>query len=507
MALPVIQSQQDFTQLMARASKTLDQPGVLLDVHFQEVRRYSWTWCRLFLAQPFYCLIGRDAFAHLRSQNVADQVFALCETHKEKLSYKDICTAADSVVGKLAARVQKRGKNLTPTLERIKTVTPLKWAPYSVERFKVFEDEKFTLQEILSALIPHHRGLKTEIPKLKKGTVVTVGKKSWKVPISVKFVYNAAKELQHILLMLNEDHAHIVGKGGEGNPIKACYDLLTGTELSKKKITWIQIAFLSALMLHPHLVGIVKIFAILTAGVSGVNHHLFEQRHEATLAKFIREGKLTKVADIKDVMKQIASGIAIIHRTQIEQTKVGSDIKVTHACYHADLNANNVVLSQTPQGKFEANIIDFGLSNTQKWGFTPLFADPWCALGTARTNTEAEAADFNINNGRYFDLWGLGLLFVTLLTGQFGKCLAIPDRDQITPPLRCIIDKVLPGADTADVLRILCNLKQEEIDKELESYKEAAPQELKALWDIPIALLKIDHLKRISAEEALKRIG
>ena len=232
------------------------------------------------------------------------------------IDYADIRLVSEKILRKLE---QKSHRNLATIRSKLEDLTPLKWplinsaAPRS--DFKVTQEEQKTLHAILSTLIPMYRKLNQEIPKLEKGKEIEILGKKWKIPISVRFVHNAAKEITNVILLLNNTRAELIERGGE-EKVKGAYDLLTGRRLAKKNIGILQAAFLGMLFLHPHL-AIIKIAAIV---MSKAKQQLFQERFEQSLSSLISEGKLTDPAQIKHIFVQILSKIATLHEVKYKQT-------------------------------------------------------------------------------------------------------------------------------------------------------------------------------------------
>lgn len=162
--------------------------------------------------------------------------------------------------------------------------------------------------------------------------------------------------------------------------------------------------------------------------------------------------------------------------------------------FHADIKPENVLV-HCKEGKWRAELIDFGLSAAHptafviSLGYTPpefiRFYIKTRPLGVDHAGyfeDPFEIADFNIQHGQGRDVWSIGLVILSLLAERqqevlFEKVSEHVRKKANIPPLRCL-SKILSGEvfnkfDEAGILK----LTQKELDADLDQLeKEIAPK-------------------------------
>lgn len=83
----------NFYQGIHRIGNILASKDSLLSMHFQPVKISSARWVFLKLASPFYALVGKDAFAHVRIQNIVKNLASYIQLNRHFIniySYREI---------------------------------------------------------------------------------------------------------------------------------------------------------------------------------------------------------------------------------------------------------------------------------------------------------------------------------------------------------------------------------------------------------------------------------
>lgn len=182
---------------------------------------------------------------------------------------------------------------------------------------------------------------------------------------------------------------------------------------------------------------------------------------EKALPQFKREVKSKGFNFLANVMRQIAEGVAALHRLGL---------------VHRDMKPENVVFNQH---EGTAKLVDFGLSR---------FVQPGAKSGTG--NLPYIAPDqFEIISPSS-DVWSLGLLYINILRLDFDWGLWCHPKDSKSPD--CWLNK--PGSESPVK-------KKKVFEKILKKIIVNLPTGAKELIE---KMLTYDHMKRITIEEVLE---
>lgn len=302
---------------------------------------------------------------------------------------------------------------------------------------------------------------------------------------------------QRIIIKTTE----LIAEGGERKVFRAI-DILNNEELVYKK-------FVSPL--ERDLTKMVSQLPGFIPAVRMTNKHFVENRC-IPLSSYFNSSPTIK----RHIIKQLILGLKSMHKqkTSLSTTLNGRVLEFPNVpLYHADIKPANILT----YGKNEMPTCGFsdlgGLCNLQNLGYTAFFRSPERASfieNRGYPNLERNAnlsieeiANHNILHGQSNDVWSLGIVIVTLLTGL------TYDENSGIPQLKCFTEMMISyskltnqklkvrGAD-----RELINLTQERLDESINLVmKNCKDKELIPIWNTVKLMLKVDPKQRIKADD------
>lgn len=361
----------------------------------------------------------------------------------------------------------------------------------------------------------------TQIRREKKSSVIDLyipikGKVSVNIPLKVEFYLEGAINNRKIIVKMKD----VVGKGGERKVVRA-FDILNNVELvSKPFVNELEKTMISTIM-NNNLPGFIPVTAV-------TNSRFYERRCRHLSSYFNASSPIRRSFII-----QLLSGLKAIHQKQLKSldyyveqgnTKVTKKVNNVNI-YHGDIKPDNILIYEE-QGSLKCGFSDLGsLCNIPALTFTHFFRSPEktrCIqnIRHGRSNMTVDGiVKHNIDFGQTNDVWSLGMVIVTLLTG--GSTLNLTNDNNLNKlfkemgvPNLEIFKKIvglykvktnLGNNDPVDA--VIQDIEQNEIDDSLDKLMEAFKDEsFKDIWSIVKLMLQVDPAKRIKMGNVPERV-
>lgn len=297
----------------------------------------------------------------------------------------------------------------------------------------------------------------------------------------------------------------VFAQGGE-RKIRWAYDLTNGNYLLRKKIAGVfEERILNDMQPLRGARGIQSPVIWLNSKdkLNKPKKQMIEPVRDGTIAALFKKAPLADFSTTLDLIVDLLSDLQDLHKGQVTGISINDDRLAFHGrppkelnyhMFHADIKPENVLV-HCKEGKWRAELIDFGLSAAHptafviSLGYTPpefiRFYIKTRPLGVDHAGyfeDPFEIADFNIQHGQGRDVWSIGLVILSLLAERqqevlFEKVSEHVRKKANIPPLRCL-SKILSGEvfnkfDEAGILK----LTQKELDADLDQLeKEIAPK-------------------------------
>lgn len=343
-------------------------------------------------------------------------------------------------------------------LEQIKKkpVGGIQWDLFEMERCGISALARQKIEAVVKPLIG------------KKGVDQKFKKNGDQLPHSVFVAEGRA------FLSLSKKRAGVAGKGGQ-RLIKFAYDLTKGQKVVRKPIEPLE---LEALRLLRGIPGIAKTEAVFEGNV------LFEKYYSGTLKQLIESRKPLGSAVVLQMAGDLMATLSEIHK---RTTRDG------RPAFHSDIKLDNLFYRPSKKKGIEVVIGDLGFANSHEAvsGTCSWFSPEYAREVLEREFEKKYDRQFNRRYGQALDLWCMGLVLASLL---------IQDGKGRLSCLRFV-------ANRKKTLHKILKVDQTMIDQEIALRQLREPdQRLKGLWNVVGGLLKVDPLKRVSADFTLHQI-
>ncbi len=349
------------------------------------------------------------------------------------------------------------------------------------------------------------------------------GPSVYSLPEKVDFELTGLISRRRIIVKTKE----IIGCGGQ-RKVKRAFDLLSGEELASKPFcSDLEKSFVITYCLRNKTPGFLPCVALRGST------RFYEQKCESISSVY---GMPVEIR--MQLAQQLLFGLSFLHDQKatitltkpIEQglrSRSSNEAKYENVfMYHGDIKPQNILIFQN-EGVLQAGISDLGtivslpnmvhscfFQSPEKISFIkdmlPDHSIPQFALKFLQRNQIDKTIEHNLKFGRKNDLWSLGLVFATLLSGglvfpQGGLEMGIPDLYFFNE----ILKSRLATREFPDIG--ISILTQDMVDSSIGLLKNRSMSavenvKLDLFWDITRLLLSVDPQKRISAKEALKVI-
>lgn len=502
----------------------------ILDDHLGSTSRSGIRWYVLCLLRPFYALLGKDVYSHVRVHHVANQFFAFCEVNKDNFNQDAQLTAQmkERIVTPLAQKIAKHDKRranevIQEFARRFDAFLPP--PPASVPRPVI--PHVFRQQEVLktsrtSAIdrdtwnaLKAVMGQVCEIFETDPEATLSfskTGEKGHRRRVLSVATQNQVHEFEvPLTLSIERDDEKVtdikvisktvIGKGDERKVRRICSLFFANQALVSKKLVSKEEGRLLRFYQKNPSRGIISIVGF--RDVREGKRHVIESQAYCSMDKLFREEQLD-LEDKRSLMEDLLHGLSSLHRSGFDQTVTLGEEFFKVPFYHGDLNAGNVLLYKE-NGHFQARITDFGnvgeildKSATRQY-FSPEYAQNMGYYGGMRdkagagTLTKQEALQVlgRLSRlGRAQDVWAMGVMFLNIL--QWAGGLSINAIDE------CSRQEGMLGPHP------IGNISQKAIDDQLKALKNRCSPLYAEYIDRVIApMLRVNPTERATAQEAL----
>lgn len=384
----------------------------------------------------------------------------------------------------------------------------LSWRwPKEIDQLRISYLEKRAINAFLELAIPQILLDQSPYQNITKHRIIGINNKLLTLPISIYFVYNTKNQCEDIILLLNRKKGGVVGAGSQCSP-KICFSLLMGKKIVKKPICHNELPLIKTILAHPNqgLPTIIGIRETLDKKTLKNKVHYFETLFEHSLSSLIGTPKLNSASLKLFYIIDLLAGLSALQSFQFTQelkfkTDRSQETKsFNFFCLHRDLKPDNILIKGS-----NAVIIDFGFSNILE-GFagTYPYMSPSMVSKNLSDATNFEIISYNVSYGKAFDIWSLGVCIAVIILNSFSNLSKF--KHQKVPPLRFLENRLDPNSSLPN--RRFVDLKQDEVDREIEMYKAQCNQQpnsqvLYQLWTLVGKMLRDDPQKTISSKEAL----
>lgn len=187
-----------------------------------------------------------------------------------------------------------------------------------------------------------------------------------------------------------------------------------------------QEARVTSALTHPN---IVRLFDFAQTP-SGRPYVIMELLHGPNLGQYRRQRERLGLAEVLEIVAQIASGLNAAHRKRI---------------VHRDLKPQNVIITRDDGGRLVAKLVDFGLAKVIEGSLD--LSREGSLIGTPRYMAPEQFQGCDVELGEAADQFALAVMTFELLTGKLPfeaeslEALAMKTRF-VAPPA---IDELIPG--------------------------------------------------------------
>ncbi len=362
----------------------------------------------------------------------------------------------------------------------------------------------------------------TTIQRVKKTSTVILQSPTEKcvnytLPIKVDFYLEGAISKRRIIVKTRE----VIGSGGQRKVLQA-FDVLNGEELVSKPFAN-NIERLVVQTIHKkELVGFVPCAVIRGS-------RFYEKKCQTLNTYFTATPtvRLTLVCQLIMALHNLHS-LSVTSPTYSHSTGTGRvtenipDIEV----YNGDIKPENILVFINEYNRPQAALSDLGtLCQIEAVPHTLFFRSPErtrfiekeCYSGFAQRSLFLTVETIMAHNRKYgqcSDVWSLGIVFTTLLSG--GDVFPGSSLELGVPNLECFKKHLELAALNARYLgppkrnpqdAWLLDLTQAEVDQSIDKLKAAGPKELYIAWDLVKLMLKVNPIERITAKEASEQVS
>lgn len=248
----------------------------------------------------------------------------------------------------------------------------------------------------------------------------------------------------------------------------------------------------------------------------GKKVYSIEENYPFTLVNFFSPERTIKMGQKIKMISDLLEGLSAIHLYTPPAPLLKTD--------HGDIKPSNILLKQSENEEIEVVITDFDLSGRkEELVGTAGFFSPEAisrrncsALEDNYTISQQRIRNINFNKDKAQgkDVWALGIVLAGILIGEKFEYLGFE-----APSLKCMQKLLAIGtkkdAKTNVQLKELndsgiVNLMQEDIDKEIEDYKEKllpdgiSKESWSQIWDVIAKMLQIDPVRRANIHQTKK---
>ena len=498
------------------------QKNLLINERLEVVQKWGVKWRLLSLLDYVYSFFGLDVYAPLRADQVAKQLFLLCEENKRALNKTIVDQVSEKIIKCLNQKTKGKYKAaLFATIDKIQALLPpppppsrLKWpSAEGLVELGVTPQQKEVLDKALNECLTQMEKIgktsfqiikfpdpsKTRVIKLFDEADLLIG--GYVIPSTVSI-----KSLNGRLVVLLMGKK-VIAEGGE-RKVKVAFDLTNGTPYVKKRISnimeekiyqWIQEL--------PNSRGLPRNTITRTIGKKS---QILEPRYTESLEQCLGSEGLKSWDVKKSLILDLLYGLKHFHSiTTCCSLQINGE---TFSCesvpnYHGDIKARNALLRNT-NALPEAVWTDFGISSE----VFSLNGTPGCQAPErveikakwALDNTVVSLIDIGNHNykfGQQGDVWGMALVMLVIIAND-------PSRPF---PLICIENAIKKSEDCVVKDFYVKNLTQQVIDDELSFYNfkiltDPAFFAADSLLRVVGKMLRANPKERISIEEAINMV-
>lgn len=373
---------------------------------------------------------------------------------------------------------------------------PELWSwPADLQKIGMSENTRQSIDDFLREVVPQIAAT-NQLPQflkkgdayyIKKNEKCTINGRNFTLPRTLYFAVDpVTQRLSAILLNISKKNVSVLGKGTQ-RTVKVCYNLTSGRHVVKKAAcSAYEVELLKALKDTKGFESLSQVR--VTKHTHGDNKgspkaRLITPLYSGSLSKLLLSAPNLTAKDIKNLMVSYFNGLEKLHsvrgRTSFPD---GKKYQLEYKSYHLDISPENLLYIRTSNG-YDGVITDAGSVNDipQIWYKHHWLSPEKDKLIQAERPSE-ENASFLAQHGQHDDLWNMGLILTSLLTGGYCHILS---RKQAR------------------------GLTQREVDAEIARQKPSAVFSLTmnrnakaAMWEIARRLLQVDPKQRLTAAQA-----
>lgn len=391
-----VANKQEFDARLADIKKALSKDsGFVINDNLQLVKRSGFWWRLLCLARPFYALIGRDSYSHVRIHQVVSSFLKLCQANQEVIfqnpkSFKQIRSDVFSpLMGKLRhaatwqkADFQTQFESLAPPkfiVEEEKIKVP--------DHLGISGQDSKALESALEKTIEVFRKYpKAEISCVKTGgkgarireIVISFGQQvsRFSVPYTVNFLKKGGK-YEDVLLFTKT----ILGIGAS-KKVRLVYRIFQKDKLAMKKVESEEKPLLESLKERACRGVVTPLFFHQKSS----KEYAFEPCYQGDLEVLWREPALA-IGNRLRLIEDVLEGLASLHKMPTREVKFWTQekssytslnhslhfcggsrsLEVLHRTYnvpmaHMDCKPGNLLVRKNEKNEWECAITDFNSS-------------------------------------------------------------------------------------------------------------------------------------------------
>lgn len=533
-----VQLEQCYTDFFANLQKiktslTESHSQLLVDSSLHVVNKSGISWRMLCLARPFYALLGKDVYSHVRADLVANNILQYARANQEyfgvhsKACFELQLEILTALHAKTASKYgQLFEKAITEVKSRLTPKPEVRVWPKDLAALGITLIQKAQTDDTLAQVVPLlqkdpawvvrssaepyyasgmvRKAKKTLLLRPSAFTGKTELVKKFDEPVRFTCVYDSSRLLTNIVVHAKK----IVGRGGE-RVVKQSYDLTTGSFLARKKCMSTTEESLIRYIKEHDLQGLAQVFSIrkVDKAAGGVKTQVLEKLYNRNLVSLLDvrisiDQKALLFENLLMGLKNLHSIVVPELRYQIEGvTRRFFNVQA----FHFDISPNNIFVTKPPETDiWEAVIGDFGLAcDIGAIGGTLGYRPPETLHAESQQffiSDKQQIIRHNMHYGQKKDIWAMGLVLASLLAGHFSQKVG-----GIIPPLPAL-EACFLLSPTTDAC--IGGLQQQSIDRDIAAFKAVSDNLLhNKLWDIVALMLRVNPDERKTAEVIYARFG
>ena len=532
--------------------------NLLIDENLNTVQKSGFWWSLLCLIRPFYALLGKDPYSHVRISRVADNIYKYCKANENfLLEQPGLRTKIqESIFQNLETRVSKKDfsvyraaiatlgiKKPKCVVMEIQTSHRL-WpsALWEGMRLPQNSDAKLILMALLQSQASHAADMLRQVNKLLAyGFQVHCDfakkkdKSRW-LQISILAAdFSEATSLQvqvpHSLILFQQQNKvsnlllltkNVIASGSE-RKVKLCYEVITGKYFVRKRAiegTSFELSLMKHFIKNPSR-GIAKISYLVpktSKSPSTGKTLIIQPLYDLTIAELFGSDELKQFEQKIILIQDLLAGLFALHAISQHVDLSDPPRSPIALMFHSDLKPGNILVRREGGSPlWRAGITDFGSADLFMVRGSPGYLAPERAELILKENpTKKDVVAHHLTYGQAMDIWSMGLILIDIMTlkptyfSSKGKPVFLSQLECIH---RCIFEDK-QSAETEPNQREklehftrFANLKQKDIDTSIEALlakQEPLDPAESTIWDLIRQMVRIDPTERISAKEALR---